>query len=126
MAFLETPHPEEAAERPSRKTHSAHPAHFSPRRVTAEELSDPVDRGLQVLRPLPLAQYFGVGRQLCDLVSDYRRVRWVVAGHDEIAAEPVVAEPGKDALVPYWTAGMTSSARMCICSSARLFGMPGH
>jgi len=126
MAFLETPHPEEAAERPSRKTHSAHPAHFSPRRVTAEELSDPVDRGLQVLRPLPLAQYFGVERQLCDLLSDHRRVRWVVAGHDEISAERVVAEPGKDALVPYRSAGMTSSARMCICSSARLFGVPGQ
>ena len=51
MAFLETPHPEEAAERPSRRTHGAHPAHFSPRRVTVEELCDAGDRGCRCSGP---------------------------------------------------------------------------
>ena len=83
--------------------------------MSVEESRDTRDCGLQVVRPLPLAQYLGIGRQLCDLLTDDRRMRRVVAGHDqhwdaalanefaadaehEIAAEHVVAEPVKDAL----------------------------
>src|SRR5271169_329149 len=86
-----------------------------PRRVALQEGRDALDRSLQMLRALPLAQRLDIGCQLDDLLADYLRVRRVVARHDqqrslalahkfavdaecEVAAEHVVAKVVQDVL----------------------------
>jgi len=55
----------------------------SSRRVALEKFRDADDCRLQVIGALPPAQGRGIGSQLDDLLADHRRMRRVVAGHDQ-------------------------------------------
>jgi hypothetical protein len=82
--------------------------------VARQEGRDAIDRGLQVILALPLAQSLDIGRQFDDLLADRCRMRRVVSGHDEerdvALAHEFAADAGDEvaastAIEPIHTAG---------------------